>query len=130
MAVTSETETHANEVSRGDRFEFGKNWSKFLELLSDKRIENAKKSLCEFLELSSLAGKSFVDVGSGSGLFSLAARMLGAKVHSFDFDPKSVACTVELKRRYFANDPSWTIAEASVLDGEYLQTLGTFDIVY
>jgi 2-polyprenyl-6-hydroxyphenyl methylase/3-demethylubiquinone-9 3-methyltransferase len=128
MAVTSEN--HASEVSRGDRFEFGKNWAKFLELLTDARIENAKKSLCEFLELSSLAGKTFVDVGSGSGLFSLAARMLGAKVHSFDFDPKSVACTAELKRRYFPNDPDWTIAEASALDRSYLQTLGTFDVVY
>jgi 2-polyprenyl-3-methyl-5-hydroxy-6-metoxy-1,4-benzoquinol methylase len=128
MALTSES--HSTEVSRGDRFEFGKNWAKFLELLTDERIENAKKSLCEFLELSSLTGKSFVDVGSGSGLFSLAARMLGAKVHSFDFDPKSVACTVELKRRYFPNDADWTIAEASALDRRYIQTLGSFDIVY
>src|SRR3954465_7705290 len=128
MALTSES--HSTEVSRGDRFEFGKNWAKFLELLSDKRIESAKKSLCDFLELSSLAGKSFVDVGSGSGLFSLAARMLGAKVHSFDFDPNSAACTAELKRRYFPDDPDWTIAEGSALDQVYLQTLGTFDIVY
>jgi 2-polyprenyl-3-methyl-5-hydroxy-6-metoxy-1,4-benzoquinol methylase len=128
MALTAEN--HANEVSRGDRFEFGKNWSKFLALLTDNRIENAKKSLCEFLELNSLAGKSFIDVGSGSGLFSLAARMLGAKVHSFDFDPKSVACATELKRRYFPNDADWTIAEASALDQGYLQRLGTFDVVY
>jgi 2-polyprenyl-6-hydroxyphenyl methylase/3-demethylubiquinone-9 3-methyltransferase len=128
MALASEN--HAREVSRGDRFEFGKNWSKFLDLLTDNRIEIAKKSLSEDLKLNSLAGKSFVDVGSGSGLFSLAARMLGASVHSFDFDPKSVACTTELKRRYFSDDANWTIAEGSALDREYLQKLGTYDIVY
>jgi len=29
---------------------------------------------------------------------------LGARVHSFDYDPQSVACTAELKRRYFEGD--------------------------
>jgi O-antigen/teichoic acid export membrane protein len=47
---------------------------------------------------------SFLDIGSGSGLFSLAARRLGARVRSFDYDPQSVACTAELRRRYFPDD--------------------------
>jgi 2-polyprenyl-6-hydroxyphenyl methylase/3-demethylubiquinone-9 3-methyltransferase len=63
-------------------------------------------------------------------LFSLAARRLGARVHSFDFDPKSVFCTTELKKNYFQNDDSWKIEEASVLDKEFMQSLGQFDIVY
>jgi len=82
------------------------------------------------LGVSGLQGKSFLDVGSGSGLFSLAAHRLGATVHSFDYDPKSVACTQELKRRYFPEDPQWTIDEASVLDRDYLSRLGQFDVVY
>jgi hypothetical protein len=57
-----------------------------------------------------------VDIGCGSGLFSLAARRLSARVHSFDYDPQSVACAVELNRRYYPQDPDWTIGEASVLD--------------
>jgi 2-polyprenyl-6-hydroxyphenyl methylase/3-demethylubiquinone-9 3-methyltransferase len=69
-------------------------------------------------------------VGSGSGLFSLAARRLGARVHSFDYDPHSVACTNELKRRFFPNDEQWKVQEASVLDLAYLNSLGTFDVVY
>jgi 2-polyprenyl-3-methyl-5-hydroxy-6-metoxy-1,4-benzoquinol methylase len=126
----SVSELHASEVAAGERFEFGRNWSRFLELLDDTRISRAEESLRDWLEVESLEGKSFVDIGSGSGLFSLAARRLGARVHSFDFDPQSVACTTELKRRYFPADNMWRVEEASALDPKYLATLGTFDIVY
>jgi 2-polyprenyl-6-hydroxyphenyl methylase/3-demethylubiquinone-9 3-methyltransferase len=122
--------THSEEVSTGQRFEFGANWTRFLSLLDDDRIAQAEQSLRSMLGIDSLAGKSFIDIGSGSGLFSLAARRLGATVLSFDYDPKSVACTAELRRRYFKDDDRWTVNEASVLDTEYLKRLGQFDIVY
>lgn len=121
---------HGEEVEAGKRFEFGKNWSQFLAVLNEDRISHAKRSLCHMLEADDLRGRSFLDVGSGSGLFSLAARRLGARVYSFDYDPKSVACTRELKRRYFPDDPEWTVAEGSVLDGDYVGCLGRFDVVY
>ena len=82
------------------------------------------------LAVTELTGKTFLDAGSGSGLFSLAARRMGAKVYSFDFDPKSVACTRELKRRYFSEDADWVVDEGSVLDQDYLKKLGKFDIAY
>ncbi len=126
----SSTSIHAAEVADGERFEFGKNWSRFLSLLDDTRIAEAEASLKSMLEVSDLQGKSFVDVGSGSGLFSLAARRLGARVHSLDFDPNSVACTKELRSRYFPNDNQWRVEEASVLDESYLSSLGKFDVVY
>jgi len=122
--------SHAGEVTRGERFEFGKNWSRFLDVLDDERIREAEASLKKMLEVESLAGKSFLDIGSGSGLFSLAARRLGARVHSFDYDPQSVACAAELKRRYFPNDADWTIEEGSALDADYIKSLGAFDVVY
>jgi 2-polyprenyl-3-methyl-5-hydroxy-6-metoxy-1,4-benzoquinol methylase len=121
---------HATETASGQRFEFGKNWNRFLELLDDTRIKEAEESLKQMLSVDSLEGKSFIDVGSGSGLFSLAARRLGARVHSFDYDPNSVACTTELRKRYFPNDTAWKVEEASVLDQQYLNSLGTFDVVY
>lgn len=121
---------HSKEVARGERFKFGKNWSLFLSFLDEKRIKTAEQSLSEMLELPDLKGKRFLDIGSGSGLFSLAARRLGATVHSFDYDPDSVACTNELKRRFFPGDLQWTVEEASVLEKDYLISLGTFDIVY
>ena len=124
------TQVHAAEVAAGERFEFGKNWSRFLALLDDARIQRAEESLQEMLEVDNLEGKSFVDIGSGSGLFSLAARRLGARVHSFDFDPNSVACTAELKSRYFRSDNMWHVEEGSALDANYMSSLGTFDVVY
>src|SRR5580704_1844171 len=92
---------HATEVAAGERFEFGKNWERFLQTLNDDKIAEAISSLKNMLETESLAGRSFLDIGSGSGLFSLAARRLGARVHSFDYDPNSVECARILRARYF-----------------------------
>lgn len=114
-----------------DRFKFGKNWRRFLSVLNVERIVEAERSLIEMLEIDNLEGKTFLDIGSGSGLFSLCAVRLGAsKVHSFDYDPQSVACTQELKRRYFNNVKYWIIEEGSVLDTIYLSKLGQWDVVY
>jgi 2-polyprenyl-3-methyl-5-hydroxy-6-metoxy-1,4-benzoquinol methylase len=118
------------EVAQGQRFEFGRNWTTFLESLTDERIEAAKRSLRDFLETDDLRGKTFIDIGAGSGLFSLAARMLGASVHSFDYDPQCVACTRRLKDCYFPGDNGWLIEEGSAMDVDYLARLGQFDIVY
>jgi 2-polyprenyl-6-hydroxyphenyl methylase/3-demethylubiquinone-9 3-methyltransferase len=124
------TTNHDSEVARGQRFEFGANWARFLKVLNEERIAQAETSLKDTLGVPDLTGKRFLDAGSGSGLFSLAARRLGASVHSFDYDPQSVACTQELKRRYCPDDPGWTMEQASVLDREYLAKLGRFDVVY
>ena len=118
------------EIASGERFEFGANWGRFLSVLDDARIASAEESLRQKLEVEDLAGKSFLDIGSGSGLFSLAARRLGARVHSFDYDPRSVACANELRRRFFPGDAAWSVEEASALDADYVRSLGQFDVVY
>lgn len=117
-------------MSAADRFAFGKNWQSFLASLDEERIEMAVRSLGQMLDVSSLQGQRFLDLGSGSGLFSLAAHRLGASVTSVDFDPDSVACTNELRHR-FANDPStWDVTQGSVLDGQWMESLGQADVVY
>ena len=121
---------HAEEISQGERFQFGANWEAFLSTLNDKHILEAEQSLKDMLSLDDLAGKHFLDIGSGSGLFSLAAKRLGAKVYSFDYDPKSVRCAEELKKRYYANDNGWFVDEGSILDDKYVASLGQFDVVY
>ena len=120
----------AAEVAAGERFEFGENWRRFLSVLSEERIMEAERSLRSMLGVENLRGRTFLDIGCGSGLFSLAAMRLGAeRVHSLDFDPASVACALELRRRFGA-DAAWTIEQGSVLDGGYVAGLGAWDVVY
>jgi 2-polyprenyl-3-methyl-5-hydroxy-6-metoxy-1,4-benzoquinol methylase len=115
---------------RQERFAFGRNWASYLRLVNEERIQTAVESLCDMLDVSNLQGKKFLDIGCGSGLFSLAARRLGAKVLSFDFDAESVLCARKLKQLYYANDPDWTIETGSILDDEYMKLLGKHDVVY
>src|SRR5688572_10297512 len=116
--------------TNNERFPFGENWKNFLRVLSNDHILEAEKALGIFLGTTDLRGKSFLDIGSGSGLHSLVARKMGARVLSFDYDRQSVACTQELKSRYFSDDPSWEVMQGSILDGEFIEKLGGFDISY
>ena len=123
--------TDQAEIDAGQRFAFGKNWSRFLSVLSEDRLRSARNSLCDMLQTDTLSEKSFLDIGCGSGLFSLAAMQLHAReVCSIDFDLQSVQCARELKRRYFPQSQKWEIKQGSVLDVELLDSLGTWDIVY
>lgn len=119
------------QVAEGDRFEFGENWRRFLAVLDEERIAEAERSLVEMLESPSLEGRSFLDLGSGSGLFSLAAARLGAaRVLSLDFDPNSVACTQEMRRRYMPGAENWAVERADILDDSRISTIGEWDVVY
>lgn len=122
--------TEASEDPTGPTFAFGKNWVRFNEYLSEDQVAVAELSLQQALETSDLKGQSFLDAGSGSGLFSLAARRLGARVVSFDVDADSVAATRDLKQRYCPEDDLWTISRGSVLDPSFLESVGRFDVVY
>jgi len=116
------------EVEDGDRFEFGENWSIFLNGLNDERIEESKSQLIKWL--GNIENKTFLYIGNGSGIHSLAAKMLGAKVYSFEYDLQGVECAKILKERYFPDDNNWNIEKGRALDKEYIQSLGKFDIVY
>ena len=100
-------------------------------MLNTDRISEAEASLKHSIGPERIHGASFIDVGSGSGLFSLAAHRLGAScIHSFDYDAESVACTAALRDRYGQPGAAWTIQKGSALDGDYLARLGQFDMVY
>lgn len=110
------------------RFPFGKNWRSYARLVDDQRVRAAERSLRDLF--GSISGQSFLDIGSGSGLFSLAARRLGADVVSFDYDSDSVRCTEEIRDRYRPEDGEWQIIQGSVLDRDFMESLGQFELVY
>ena len=113
------------------RFGFGENWQRFLSVLDEERITEAERNFRTMLEVDRLDGRTFLDIGSGSGLSSLVAMRLGAeRVHSFDYDAESVACTRELKRRFYPDKETWTVGRGDVTDARYIDSLGTFDTVY
>lgn len=123
--------SHEAEVEAAKRFAFGKNWRNFINTVDDRRIKAATDSLARLLGPDKVRGRSFLDIGSGSGLSSLAALRLGAsRVHSFDYDDESVASTTEMRLRTAPDAANWTIEQGDALSETYLASLGTFDIVY
>lgn len=114
-----------------NRYGFGANWARFIETsFTPERRETAKSRLLDFMNQPDLNGLRFLDIGSGSGLHSLAAFDAGAMaIHSFDYDMDSVSTTAELKKQ--AGNPShWIVERGDVLDKDYLAKLGRWDIVY
>lgn len=118
-------------MPRERRFGFGRNWRAFSRHVDPQRVEDAVESLKRLTGLDDFTGRRFLDIGSGSGLFSLAAvRQGAASVHSFDYDPDSVDTTRALKDRFAPDARVWTIEQGSILDEPYVRRLGTFDVVY
>ena len=97
------------EIKEGRRYQFGKNWLNYQKVITNTSIQEAKEHILEITKLNNLESKTFLDVGCGSGLFSLAAIQLGAKVISFDYDKNSVKCTEKLKIKHKIQDSQWKI---------------------
>jgi len=97
------------EAGGKDRFAFGRYWARFQKLLDGSSIIEADRSFTKMLGLDGLDSKTFPDAVSRSGLVSLTARRLGARVHSFDYDPQSVMCTNQSRLRYLPEDPFWGV---------------------
>src|SRR5260370_39274365 len=111
---------NAAEIASGERYAFGENWTAFLAKLDDARISAAENSLRQMLDTDNLRGKTFLDIGSGSGLFSLEARRLGADDQSFHYRSASGGCTRGLKTRYYPPDAEWLSGSGSVSATDYI----------
>jgi SAM-dependent methyltransferase len=119
-------------LASGERigFSFGKNWARFLADLDAPQIEQAARSLSDAFGDFNLAGERFIDVGCGSGVFSLSALRAGAsEVVSIDIDPQSIACAKAL-RQFAATPENWTIVRGSVLDPEFVASIEPASRVY
>jgi 2-polyprenyl-6-hydroxyphenyl methylase/3-demethylubiquinone-9 3-methyltransferase len=113
-------------------FSFGENWYDYTQrYLSDERIGLAKESLSNFLGMENLKGKSFLDIGCGSGVFSFAAHLMGAgEITSFDVDTFSIKSCEFLSQQKAGNPKNWNIVEGSILDETFVRSLNEHDIVY
>tara|TARA_Y100001968_G_scaffold207229_1_gene190430 strand:+ start:12514 stop:13356 length:843 start_codon:yes stop_codon:yes gene_type:complete len=123
-----------DEVKKGNRFKFGENWKSFVkDTFNESTISGAIEATKSALKNSGLSFENLnvIDIGCGSGLFSLVALKLGAKhVTCFDYDPDSVNCTKELLRSQNISDDRFTCMEGNVLDEDFIKSLGKFDLVY
>lgn len=118
-------------------FSFGRNWIRYVKYVVDEDIiSNAVNSLRGFLgENLNYKDRTFIDVGCGSGLFSLAAGILGcSRIVSIDADIKSVQATQMLKDRFaqkISNGAEWEIMHGSILDNRLVERFRDYgDIVY
>jgi 2-polyprenyl-3-methyl-5-hydroxy-6-metoxy-1,4-benzoquinol methylase len=113
-----------------DRFGFGQNWLDYQSSIDQTRILAARTDIEQWLGTTSLDGLRVLDIGSGSGLHSYCMHAMGAReLVSFDYDENSVRATKEFHAKAGAPS-SWSVLHGSVLDGEFLARLGTFDLVY
>lgn len=113
------------------RFAFGRNWKRYIKDVGAEALATAKTSISASTNGLDLSSSAFLDIGSGSGLFSRAAYEMGfARVASFDYDLDSVEATQTMRAAAAAPSDKWTVEQGSVLDEEYMSSLGQFDFVY
>jgi SAM-dependent methyltransferase len=123
-------DTSARVTAPADAFGFGRNWQRYVDTYLDpERKAIAAASLRDLIG-EDLVGKDFVDIGAGSGLFSLCAHEAGAaRVISIDVDPDSVAACRKLRETAGSPD-NWEVLEGSILDPKVVADLPRGDVVY
>jgi len=110
-------------------FAFGKNWASYATLIDKAQIDEAKKGLLRLIAPADLEGKSFLDIGCGSGLHALGAIQLGiGRLMAIDIDPDSIATTRALLSNNDVSVP-WLVEAKSVFDLDP-DRHGLFDTVY
>jgi predicted RNA methylase len=130
MTVAYKNTEAAAASGEAINFSFGRNWEKYLRGLTPERLQQARDSLSSSLGLDDLGGRSFLDAGCGSGVFSQAALDLGAsRVTSVDVDPNSINCARFLRSRH-VQSVRWRVVEGSLLQPEFVRSLEPVDIVY
>lgn len=112
------------------RFGFGKNWKSYSKVLTPERIAIARGDIARSLGIGDFSGLRVLDIGSGSGLSSLAFLQMGADVTAFDYDGDSVECTESILKSEAPSGSEWRVMQGSVLDREFMASLGKFDVVY
>ena len=99
-----------------ERFAFGKNWESFSRLIDDEAIRTAEDRMALFLGTRDLSGRTFLDIGCGSGLHALVALRFGAReIVAIDVDPDSVSTAAAVLERNWPGTNK-TVRQVSVFD--------------
>ena len=111
------------------KFKFGENWLKFNKLINYKKILQATKSLKKYN--IKFKKKSFLDVGCGSGLFSLAASTMGCnKIYSIDVDNSSIKSTQIVRNNFKKKSLNWKVEKVSLIGDNFKKKCFNYDIIY
>jgi 2-polyprenyl-6-hydroxyphenyl methylase/3-demethylubiquinone-9 3-methyltransferase len=111
-------------------FNFGENWQAFSQKSLDAdKFKAAIDSLEHLIQSENIKDRSFLDIGCGSGIFAIAASLLGAKkVIGIDISKESIAASVANKDK-LAPQNNIAFFHKSIFDDDIF-AMGTFDIVY
>ena len=109
-------------------FDFGENWSNYLHDVDDDRVSLAMKNINDALGDNFIRDKSFLDIGCGSGIHSLAALKLNAKyVKSFDINKKNIINTKKIISKFWEKN-NYDVEVMNILEANDYSI--KYDIVY
>ncbi|MBS0373476.1 MAG: class I SAM-dependent methyltransferase [Proteobacteria bacterium] len=123
------TDPDSELLEQRSHFAFGENWASYARGIAADEVEKATEGLSRLIG-GRIDGKTFLDIGSGSGLHSVAALRLGARrVRALDIDPNSVETTRAVLQRFAPPGSEWSVEQKSVFALEDWPD-SQFDCVY
>lgn len=111
-------------------FSFGENWKSFLSAISEDNLREAKYGLSRLILPNQIVGKTFLDIGCGSGIHMLSALELGAsRATGIDIDCLSVEAAKVLLET-MVEHKHWRVMESSIFDFTDKNQRMNYDVVY
>ena len=117
-------------IKNRNMFNFGMNWKKYSKYsLDNQKFMAALDSLEKLIGKERIIGTRFLDIGCGSGIFTISASKLGAKeVIGIDKSKESIKTSLKNSKKFLPKNRI-ILKTKSIFDDDIVK-LGKFDIVY